>query len=734
MIADNLTTKSKAPYGILKAYATILFCHHPLIGMAYIMATFLLPNTGISGVVAAISGYLTARLLRFPHIENGMYVYNSLLVGLTLGATYHFDHYLAVLIIFGSIMAVFVTAVATDLLWRWEHLPVLSLPFVVVALIVAFAVDGYGSLTHFMKPYLPAVTVLHPAIDGFFTSLGATLFLPLFWAGVIFFCGIIITSRYLALLAVCGYCVGTILFFFFKSGSNTSGFGNSGFNFILTAMAIGGMFTVPEWKSFILAMISSAITALITAATHNFLKDYGIPVFAIPFLVATFSVLAAMRKRAVFAAPYLLLEDPNIPEVNYEKSRIARARSGNINSLPLAVPFFGSWSVYQGFDGEHTHKSPWQYALDFIVLENGKSHQYDGKKTEDYFCFGLPVTSPAYGQVVRINDGIADNTPGEVDTKNNWGNFILIKTSGNLYILLCHLKNGSIKLNEGDYVKPGMIIAYCGNSGRSPQPHLHIHVQTEATLGSATAPFHLLSVIVESAENRSAYFKLNHIPQRGEIIKSAEKTAKLARPIHLPVGRRICYNCKTSESREDILELITVITLTGQFRIETSSGASCAFEENDGVLAFYDRAGAKDIFFDIWLLSHGVTPLSEEACCWHDRPAGSLVPLNKLKKIALYMTTLFQPGLKSQYKRSWKDTGGFWVQESTHQLVKPPFINISLKTSSMICPERGFNKISAELDGVLYELNMLLTEQKGDTGVEEWIILNSNNKSEVSPE
>ena len=40
---------------------------------------------------------------------------------------------------------------------------------------------------------------------------------------------------------------------------------------------------------------------------------------------------------------------------------------------------------------------------------------------------GLPVLSPAHGQVVRVCDHLADNPPGEVDTKNNWGNFVLVR-------------------------------------------------------------------------------------------------------------------------------------------------------------------------------------------------------------------------------------------------------------------------------------------------------------------
>ena len=37
--------------------------------------------------------------------------------------------------------------------------------------------------------------------------------------------------------------------------------------------------------------------------------------------------------------------------------------------LTLLPPFLGQWQVYQGFDGPHTHKDQWRFALDFHRLE-----------------------------------------------------------------------------------------------------------------------------------------------------------------------------------------------------------------------------------------------------------------------------------------------------------------------------------------------------------------------------
>ncbi|MEU1757081.1 M23 family metallopeptidase [Micromonospora matsumotoense] len=45
------------------------------------------------------------------------------------------------------------------------------------------------------------------------------------------------------------------------------------------------------------------------------------------------------------------------------------------------------------------------------------------------------------------------------------------------YVLLAHLRAGSIRLAVGEAVGVGQELGDCGNSGNSTQPHLHLHLQ-----------------------------------------------------------------------------------------------------------------------------------------------------------------------------------------------------------------------------------------------------------------
>ena len=701
--------------GVLRAYATILFVNHPVSGLIILLCTLFFPNLGIAGLLGAVTGLVLARFLNFPQISSGMHIYNSLLVGLSLGAFFQLDYYLIMLIILGSVLAVLLTVAFASALWSHDKLPVLSLPFVIVAMTMAFAARSYQSLQYYIPPYSAAGDFINVCVDTFLSAMGAIFFLAEPMVGLVLFLIIFIHSRYLALLALCGYIVGYALLIFLTGNINPNLAAWSGFNFALTAMAVGGIFTIPGIYSFIVAIISAALAALVTTALQNLLLGYGLPVMAFPFLITTLTVLAALRRRVGLSAPYMA-PFPALPEINYERARLAKIRNGEVGSISLLSPFYGEWDIYQGFNGEHTHKAPWQHALDFYMLDHGKSYSGEGQELEDFYCFGLPVLSPAYGEVIRSYDRFNDNKPGEMDTSNNWGNFILIRLDTGAHVLLAHLKKGSIKIREKDRVEPGHVLAACGNSGRSPQPHLHLQAQQHAALGSPTVPFHLASIVVDDNSGEPSYQVVAR-PDIGDHVQPAENHDKLARNLHLPVGRSLNYKLRCGTNDHYVERKMHVeVTLIGQYRLISDSGASAAFEENNGVLAFYDRSGPKDVVLDAWLLANGLTPLTDKALKWLDSPSARLLPLTFFQQLWLHIRYPLGCGLNSQYHRHWNNAESQWLQIANHQLN-----NIwQAKTQSVISPDRGCIAYSLEYNGQTYRTELTDIGLVSDEGIPGW--------------
>ncbi len=723
-----LSTVKQTVAGLFRAYGSILFAERPVVGGLFLAATFWFPNTALAGLLAAIAGVMTARLLQFRNLGSGLHVYNSLLVGLSLGAYYQLDMYLVVLIVLGAVLAVFATVAIADVLWRLDRLPALSLPFVIVALTVSLASHSYGTLSRYLLPMTPRDSYISPIIDQFFTALGSAFFIPHPLSGMLMFAGLLITSRYLSLLAVAGFLCGFTSYTFLSGSLHPDLVAWNGFNFILVSMALGGIFTVPGVQNFILAMVGAIIAALVTAASETFMLVYGLPVMAVPFLVTTMLVLTALTKRPASESLQVTLDAPALPEKSAERTRLAMVRHGEFGSLPVVAPFYGRWDIYQGFNGPHTHQPPWQHALDFYIIEQGKSYRTDGAALNDYYCFGLPVLSPVAGYVVKTLDSLPDNPPGQVDVDNNWGNHVLIRMQNGLYALLAHLKQDSISVEVGAYVNPAQQLAECGSSGRSPQPHLHLHVQCGETLGSPTLPFHLTTVMFQATATDKAQFRLFSRPEEGESVMTPKTDMALVDSLRMNAGRQFCYQVYQSGKQGDILKkrrMSVSLNLLGVLRLETDSGASAAFSCQDHLLAFYDREGPADLFLDAWLLALGLTPFTEGKLTWRDQPSMSLLPATRLQRLVTQLMLPLGGGVDSDYERSWSE--GHWQQHGTHSLTLPLGSPIQVATSACIEPRLGCTRISIQKgDSTLLEATLLEIGQKADAGIPAWTVVTGN--------
>jgi len=737
-LAQSLSTL--LPY-IGRHYAAVLFCDSPALGLLLLAITFTIPNIGSAGLIAVLSAYIFARRYNFsipPKDRHYKYtqrdekqiqepfVYNSLLLGLSLGSIYQLNLRLVSLIVIGAVFTVMLTQLLGNTLWRIGHLPVLSLPFVIMTWFFWLACMSIPGLQTFVSAW-PDNTLSIPWLNGMFKTLGLFFFIPNPLAGLLMMLGIAWTSRYLALLALVGYVTGYWLLLLVMGHAELSPY--IGFNFMLVAIAIGGIFSVPSKESFYLAMFGSALSAIIAVAIGRILSFYGLPVLTMPFVLTSLIMLAGLNRRHKLGAPYLILQHSDLPEVSYERMRLIAARTGEIGSVPLLAPFLGEWQVYQGFNGPHTHQPPWQHALDFFIVEGNKSYRNDGIKLDDYYCFGAVIVAPAPGYVVACRDDLPDNPPGEVDTFHNWGNYLLIRISTGQIVVLAHLRQHSLLIREGELVVAGQCIAGCGNSGRSPQPHLHLQLQNELTLGSPTTPFHLSCVITRDQPLQPAVFRLSIRPEELVSVIPATQDEKLASPLKLTVGRCLYFRFRQGIDGEWMQRSFKVeLTLLGQFRLATDSGASVAFEENSGLLAFYDRQGGHDALLDMWILAMGLTPLTTSAARWRDQPSARLLPLPLGQALLLKLRPL-ACGLNSQYHRRWDARNACWRQQGYHELKLLPGLTSQAKTQANISPYNGITEISMHAAGQQWLAQLEATGVRADHGVPEWV---AAQKTEIS--
>jgi murein DD-endopeptidase MepM/ murein hydrolase activator NlpD len=164
----------------------------------------------------------------------------------------------------------------------------------------------------------------------------------------------------------------------------------------------------------------------------------------------------------------------------------------------MRLPFRGEWYVFWGGDNAkvnyHVGTRNQRRAADLVIYDSsGKSHRGDGKKNEDYYCYGQELLAAADGTVVTAIDGVPDNVPGSMNPYSVVGNCLIIEQGPHEYSVYCHFQPGTQRVKKGDAVKQGQVLGLCGNSGNSSEPHLHFHMQNTAVLQDATgfAPYFL---------------------------------------------------------------------------------------------------------------------------------------------------------------------------------------------------------------------------------------------------
>ena len=116
----------------------------------------------------------------------------------------------------------------------------------------------------------------------------------------------------------------------------------------------------------------------------------------------------------------------------------------------------------------------WAYDL---VME---PYEVETSELSDYGIYDQTVLSPVEGTVVVAKDKEQDIPAGTEEFITIEGNHVYIKVKETgMYILLNHLKKGSVLVEVGAEVTVGQKLGRIGNSGSTSEPHLHIHHQRQ---------------------------------------------------------------------------------------------------------------------------------------------------------------------------------------------------------------------------------------------------------------
>lgn len=180
----------------------------------------------------------------------------------------------------------------------------------------------------------------------------------------------------------------------------------------------------------------------------------------------------------------------------------------------LDLPFRGRWitqnSPTRRVPSHGTDLFGTTYAIDFVAVdERGRSAPRTWRSVlateapKAFVGFGAPILAPVDGFIMAVHDGEPDHEArrspllqlGYAVTQPERvragapaiaGNHVIIAAGENgPFVLLAHLRQGSVRARVSTWVKRGDPVGACGNSGNSTEPH--VHVQVTDTMEWATA-------------------------------------------------------------------------------------------------------------------------------------------------------------------------------------------------------------------------------------------------------
>lgn len=217
-----------------------------------------------------------------------------------------------------------------------------------------------------------------------------------------------------------------------------------------------------------------------------------------------------------------------------EKPSVTRIRRNSryewkaVNTLPVSVQFWLRWKGDKRFFHNET-VGPFE---EKVVWTSDKK----GGTFEDYYLIGEPVAKPdnlvilppyGAGRSYRVSQGFngkaTHNYQGSryaIDiampvgtalhavragvVADAWDNFsvggtdsyflnkanhVTVMHEDGTYAVYAHVLHGSLKVNTGDKVKAGDLLARSGNTGFSFGPHLHFVIQYNSGQGVYSVPF-----------------------------------------------------------------------------------------------------------------------------------------------------------------------------------------------------------------------------------------------------
>ena len=419
--------------------------------------------------------------------------------------------------------------------------------------------------------------------------------------------GLLYFSRIAFSLSIIGFSFAYFFYSIFGADVNDLNYYLLGSNFIFLAIAIGCFFLIPNTYSYITVLILTPVLMLVLLSFGKMLAVFQLKAYTFSFSVVCSAFLFSLNQRWLQKYLQVVTIQYFSAEKTIYKYLNSLQRFKNEHLYKLILPFSGEWSVSQGYDGKVTHLGDWSKALDFVIVDS-KSNSYrdpvnmrEGFSRENFYCYNKEIFAPFEGYVYDIINTVEDNEVGDVDTEHNWGNTIILNHLNGLFSQISHIKKDSFNVFIGQYIYKGTFIATCGNSGRSPEPHIHFQLQTLPTIGAKTIAYPISYFIERNGKEK--VLKISEVPKQDSFISNVLVNELLIISFSFYPGQKITFQ-KENTSININWEVFT--DAWNRTYIYCEESKSYAYFINDGVMLYFTdfEGDHKSLLFNFYLAAY----------------------------------------------------------------------------------------------------------------------------------
>ncbi len=270
---------------IFRGISQVFLLNNVITGILFLIGIFYNSWTmGIGAVIGVLIGTSIALLFKYKQsdIQQGLYGYNSTLVALAVIYFFGFNRVSLATAVFGSILS----TIIMQRMMKWR-LPPYTAPFIITTWILMSILLSLNIITLRVLP-LPIAHTLEviPAVSK---GIGQVMFQENTITGIIFFIGILVSSRISAFYTLLGVLLGAITALACSLPLNMINIGLFGFNAVLCGIA----FSSKKWSSLILGIMSIPASVFMTYGMTN----VGIITLTAPFVISTW--LALLVKKGI---------------------------------------------------------------------------------------------------------------------------------------------------------------------------------------------------------------------------------------------------------------------------------------------------------------------------------------------------------------------------------------------------------------------------------------------------